>query len=314
MTLGTSAAVYGIFSWGDLGTLAATYTIDGGTPITGTYPVTTGSTRYVNGALENSNFPFISIDSLSAGDHTLVINVTRCENHSYVFDYLTYNPSFANLASMPSLPFTSSASGSTSTSAAISASTFPTSSQAPQQSAGSSATHIGPIVGGAVGGFVGLLAFAFMIFMLFRLRRRRTSKEDNETSILPFESAFLVFFFSSTCPHISSLFLGPITSSPGQLEARPFSFPALGPSAMPELKQERYVHSSSTKRGLPSTSASSSNTRSPSDVVSSHPTALTSQAFSSTDPSSRGSVIDSSSEPGGPPAYETIVGHPSPPQ
>ena len=164
-TLGTSVAVYGIFTWANLGILSATYTLDGGTPVVGPYPVTTSSVEYVNGALEKANFRFFLLDTLSAGDHTLVINVTQCLNHTFIFDYITYTPSFSNLASMPSLVFTAPAS--------TSASASPTASHVSQTSAGSKHTPVGAIVGGVVGG---LLALVFIPLIVFWLRRRKAQE------------------------------------------------------------------------------------------------------------------------------------------
>jgi hypothetical protein len=166
--------------------------MDEGAPVAISYPVTTTSTRYVNGALDNSNFQFISFDRLSDDDHTLVVRVTQCQNHAFVFDYITYTPSFANLASMPNLTFTPSADGSTSTTS-ITAS--PIVSQVLPQFTGPNTTLVGAIVGCTVGG---LLAFSFMFFWL----RRRTSKKNKEKSALPFdvfqterpaESVFLIY-------------------------------------------------------------------------------------------------------------------------
>ena len=162
---GTSIAVYGIFSWGNLGTLAATYTIDGGTPISASHTVIKTSTGYVNGALENSNFLFALLDSLSAGDHTLVINVTQCLNHTFIFDYITYTPSFSSLASMPSLVYTAATS--------TSASPSPTASHVLQKSAGSKQTPVGAIVG-VIGG---LLALFFISLVVLWLRRRKAKEK-----------------------------------------------------------------------------------------------------------------------------------------
>jgi hypothetical protein len=149
--------VYGIFEWGNVGTLAATYTIDGGKPVAASYPITTSSSNYVNNYLENSNFPFVFFDSLPAGDHTLVVNVTQCLNHTFIFDYIIYTPSFSNLASMPSLVYRAPASTAASA----------------QKSAGLKPTPVGAIVGGAV---VGLLALFFIPLLVLWLRRRNSNK------------------------------------------------------------------------------------------------------------------------------------------
>jgi hypothetical protein len=193
--------VYGVFSWANLGTLSATYTIDGGVTIAGSYPVTTSSPEYINGVMAISNFQFVTFDSLSAGDHTLVIKLTQCKNHTFAFDYITYTPSFANLASMPSfVPSapTSSASGVVSTtpysgpaSVSSKAGASPTASHASQQSAlGSKQTPVGSIVGGVVGV---LLAFSLITFIFFWLRRRKLSRNSpHKLEMAKLDSGFLV--------------------------------------------------------------------------------------------------------------------------
>ena len=139
------------------------------------YPVTINTTEYINGAYTVSNFPFISFDHLSASDHTLVIHVTQCLNHAFAFDYITYSPSFSNLASMPSLGFTASS----------------------QRSAGLNKVTLGGIIGGSVA--LLLMAFACIVCII----RRRRSKKNKENSALtppdafqtqgPVESVFLVY-------------------------------------------------------------------------------------------------------------------------
>ena len=114
----------------------------------GSYPVTTSSIEYVNGVQAIANFLFVSFDSLAAGDHTLVITLTQCVNHEFALDYITYSPSFASLASMPSLAFTTQ-----------------TASYYSKKSA------VGTIVSGVFGG---LMVFAFMAFLCFWLRRRKS--------------------------------------------------------------------------------------------------------------------------------------------
>jgi len=122
---------------------------------------------------------------MSAGDHTLVINVTQCLNHTFIFDYITYTPSFPNLASMPSLVFTAPASTSA--------------------SASSKHAPVGAIVGGVVGG---LLALVVIPLIVFWLRRRKKAKENlarpfglasegiPESASLLYSSAFLMELYS----------------------------------------------------------------------------------------------------------------------
>ena len=179
--LGTSVSVYGLFTWGNIGTLAATYTLDGGTPVALTYPVTTNSPEYVDGNLEKPNFRFFLLDTVSAGDHTLVINVTQCLNHTFIFDYITYTPLFSNLASMPSLVFT-----------------------APPTASGSRHTPVGAIVGGVVGG---LLALVFIpLILVFWLRRRKAKENLNLPSSFGLDSEWIAE--SVSLVHLFAFLLG----------------------------------------------------------------------------------------------------------
>ena len=129
--------------------------------------------------MEKPNFRFFLLDTLSASNHTLVINVTECLNHTFIFDYITYTPSFSSLASMPTLVFTAP----------------------PTASAGSGHAQVGAIVGGVVGGLLALLVY--MALMVFWLRRRKAKKnlnlpsEERPESVSPFHlSAFLMELYS----------------------------------------------------------------------------------------------------------------------
>ena len=94
---GTAVSVYGIFASDIIGVLSATFTVDDGTVLQthNVTPITIGSDR------ERPNFPYYSLDNLAAGDHTLIVNVTVADNHSFVLDYITYTPSFDTVLSMP---------------------------------------------------------------------------------------------------------------------------------------------------------------------------------------------------------------------
>ncbi|PPQ80154.1 hypothetical protein CVT24_006562 [Panaeolus cyanescens] len=99
---GTSVAIYGIFNWRNTGSLTATYTLDGNSD-TQVYTVNQDTPYHVNNYGEASNFVFFRRGSLSAGAHTLVVTITQSQNIAYNFDYITYTPSFSNLASRPNL-------------------------------------------------------------------------------------------------------------------------------------------------------------------------------------------------------------------
>ncbi|KAF8164720.1 hypothetical protein B0H34DRAFT_208577 [Crassisporium funariophilum] len=100
---GTSVTVYGVFDWGTVGSLSASYIIDNSTLIVKTYNVTLDSPEYQLGYGSFPNYPYLVLDSLAPGDHSLVINVTSCTNLSLILDYFIYTPSFTSLATMPDL-------------------------------------------------------------------------------------------------------------------------------------------------------------------------------------------------------------------
>ena len=235
---------------------------------------------------------------MSAGDHTLVINVTQCINHTFIFDYITYTPSFSNLASMPSLVFTSPASTSA--------------------SASSKHAPVGAIVGGVIGGLLVLVVIPLIIFWL---RRRRKAKENLAT---PFglasegkpESASLLYLSAFLTVLSGFWFLDRNTPAPVQLEGKilsksnhppldsatvsPFQGEGSSTSAHPgfssfaDRKRERNNNFSSATSGP---SAVSSTARSMNDVASSSTTDLALPVGSD-------GLLASS-----PPAYEAIPAH-----
>lgn len=180
---GTSTAVYGIFNWANLGLLSATYTLDGNV-FPQSYPVTIASAQYLKGDAEAINFLYFSQDNLSAGDHTLVINVTEGKNQMFILDYITYTPSFSTLATMPNLTVTSSVSPSplstgsnTPTPTSGSNTATPTSGSTAQNGVHDGTTTkkvpIGAIAGGVVGGVI-LLALLALLIIWLRKRRSNT--------------------------------------------------------------------------------------------------------------------------------------------
>ena len=162
--IGTSVIVYGIFSWAQIGSLTATYTLDG-TSTTKTYVVTTSSPQFTKKFEEETNYILFSSDPLAAGGHTLVINITQCVNQAFILDYITYTPSFSTLASMPnltSLPTSTFKSGSSSATSS--------GSQVNHSNIESKKIPISAIVGGVLGG---ILFFVLIGFLLGYLRRKR---------------------------------------------------------------------------------------------------------------------------------------------
>ena len=164
--IGTSVSVYGIFSWAQVGSITATYTLDG-TSTPQTYSVTTRSPQFVANDGEAANFIFFSSDTLAAGDHILVINITQCVNQTFILDYITYTPSFSTLASMPDLTLLPTTTGSSSTILSGSPSSLTNGSQVETKK-----VPVGAIVGGVLGG---ILFFVLIGFLLRYLRRRRSS-------------------------------------------------------------------------------------------------------------------------------------------
>jgi len=163
--IGTSVFVYGIFSWAQIGNLAATYTLDG-ISTTKTYVVTTSSPHFMKHLKEETNFILFSSDHLAATDHTLVINITQCVNQTFILDYITYSPSFSTLASMPNLTNlpTTTTFKSGSSSATSSGSPFS------QSNIERKKIPISAIVGGVVGGIVVLVLIGFLLGYLRRNR------------------------------------------------------------------------------------------------------------------------------------------------
>ncbi|KAF8873758.1 hypothetical protein BD779DRAFT_1664328 [Infundibulicybe gibba] len=151
---GTSAAVYGIFSWTKTGSMSVTYTLDG-VPTVNTYSVTPTTPEYINGLRQHQNYLLFSNDSLPTGPHALVINVTKSDGLVFVMDYITYSPSFTSLDTKPDLTQTS-----------------------PTSSATSSKAKSGPPVGAIVGAIIGAIALLAVIAAVFLVLRRRKQRHD----------------------------------------------------------------------------------------------------------------------------------------
>ena len=131
-----------------------------------TYLVTTHSPEFTANYQEASNYIlFSSSNPLTAGNHTLVINITQCVNQTFILDYITYTPSFSTLASMPNLtllPIT-------------------TAIPASQSNIERKKTPIGEIVGGILGGS---LFFLLIGFLLGYLRRNRVHDANCECFVV----------------------------------------------------------------------------------------------------------------------------------
>ncbi|EDR08283.1 uncharacterized protein LACBIDRAFT_327392 [Laccaria bicolor S238N-H82] len=186
---GTSATIYGIMDWNSTGTLSAAYTLDNVTTPQ-IYTISKSSPEYLNNDGQQSNFLFYSFDSIPAGNHTLVVNITACVNQTFIFDYLTYTPSFSSLGTMPNL-------------------TTQTSSASSTTSSPSTPLPIGGIVGGVLGGLALLFAIAAII-LLMRRKRSRKQKNDGVPAHAIAPSAYRTDHFVP--PAVESI--GPSQSSP----------------------------------------------------------------------------------------------------
>jgi len=163
--VGTSVSVYGMSSWLTLGVLSATYTLDGAT-----IPQTRNITQTTNG--EVPNFLHYSVDNLFAGDHTLVVNITVANTHTFVLDYITYTPSFETLLSMPVLSNTTP----TTTSGSIKSSGNSQPSQV-QTSGAPRPSLTAAIVSGVIG-MLALVLVAILGRWLFLRRRKSRQTKD----------------------------------------------------------------------------------------------------------------------------------------
>lgn len=165
LCLGTSLAVYGVFSWRNLGVLSATYTLDGSS-LSESYAVTMSSPEYINNIGDAPNFLYYAADSLSVGDHTLVIDITRCSNQTFALDYITY----ASSSNVPVRlgPSSSSNAGPSSTA------THNTDPVPTLKSPGAQSRKKLPVEGILAGGVGGLVLLALLIFLIVFFRRRRS--------------------------------------------------------------------------------------------------------------------------------------------
>jgi hypothetical protein len=205
--LGRGMTVYGILPKPD-GSLSLSYTIDGGNAIT-------VSPKIVDDTRDELNYVMLQTGPLAAGNHTIVVTLTDIvTNQKFIVDYITYVPSFPNLAAMPKLSNLSSeswsnstsqsqsspnasdsslsnnSSGSTSSSRNASSPTSPSNPSPPRTSHSSSSNnssasaprpsssgHVGAIAGSVVGS-VACLAI-IIIAVLLCIRRRRPSATEN---------------------------------------------------------------------------------------------------------------------------------------
>lgn len=143
-----------------VGVSGAMVPLNGTAPTTSVYSVdgehTATLTSFDNITVTTYGVTFYLAQALSAGEHTLVINVTHTTgNTPYLLDYIGYIP-------LPSAPATSQPVGQTG-------------SPAPSHSSKSS-VPVGPIVGGVIGGVIVLASLAVGLWWLYF--RRSESEEE----------------------------------------------------------------------------------------------------------------------------------------
>ncbi|KDR80180.1 hypothetical protein GALMADRAFT_136709 [Galerina marginata CBS 339.88] len=173
---GSSIAVYGIFSWANLGLLKATYTLDGVSQ-SQSYSVTSSSPEFVNKIGQASNFLYYSSDSIAGGSHTLVINITHCTNQSFILDYITYLPSFTTLSQMPNYTTTTTTTSQKSSMAPVGTGRTSNPIKTPNNNEKSphkiSATTI---TGGILGGFIFFAIGGLLICWLCKRRGKKSHR------------------------------------------------------------------------------------------------------------------------------------------
>ena len=159
------------------------------------YSVNRSTPNFINGVRDAANFVFFASDNLAAGDHTLVINITECVNQAFVFDFITYAPSFLTPSVMPNLTISTTSSAPSQTSSSTysgtsSGSSLPSGSLVAQGTSGNKKhTPTGAIVGGVLGGLFLLALIA--VFLLWRRRRNSDGRKVKNAEYNHGERLFL---------------------------------------------------------------------------------------------------------------------------
>ncbi|KAJ7577552.1 hypothetical protein C8J56DRAFT_899171 [Mycena floridula] len=158
---GTSASVYGMFSWIQPGSYDLTINVDDQIPFTVTFN-SSAPHHLDSDAPDQPNLKLFSTGDLPPGNHTIVANLTRCDTQTLIIDYIEYSPSFSSLATMPNLT--------KSTGSATGPSNIPTViTPNPKKSSA------GAIAGGVIGSLT-LLVIAALLFLWWRRRNTTTSQ------------------------------------------------------------------------------------------------------------------------------------------
>jgi len=208
-------SVYGISHLSTVGSIVLSYAIDGGLPSRATLP-SRGDAEYP----DQPNYLLISSGELAAGNHTLTVNLTECQNQTLDIDYILYEPSFSTLATQENLTAISSTATSSRVPTSSGASAPSTSSIASSSPTIATRNHdnIGAIVGGVVGAFAALSALLILFFCRRNHEHRKLESEpcrvrviDTITSAVP---------TTSRSEKMSSMALTPSSPAYGELQAR----------------------------------------------------------------------------------------------
>ncbi|KIK66661.1 hypothetical protein GYMLUDRAFT_55376 [Collybiopsis luxurians FD-317 M1] len=166
---GTSIIVAGVISLSNGDSFTASFALDNSNP--------TVISFQISSVLDPHEFNFIYFNdsSLSAGNHTLTVNLTQVAgNAAFVVDYLMYEPTFDFLSGKPNFTQPSATNGSGPSSAGPS----PTGSRG--DSSHQSHVHIGVIVGGVIGGVAALCFIALGVFLYVRQQKRQQGREYHD--------------------------------------------------------------------------------------------------------------------------------------
>ncbi|THV02162.1 hypothetical protein K435DRAFT_360116 [Dendrothele bispora CBS 962.96] len=124
------------------------------------------------------HFPYFRNDSLSEGNHTLIMTVNDVTgNASVIIDYLTYKPSFATVGDKPTFPPVTISNESTPTSS-------PSGTQSPDPTPGPQ-SNTGAIAGGVVGGIIFLALLALGAWLLYRKKQQARRLYQRESMNAP---------------------------------------------------------------------------------------------------------------------------------
>ena len=164
--VGMGITVAGIFSQNVIGTLSVNYILDG-VSYPKTYSVTNTTPEFTQGEQQQDYYVFFANQTLEPGDHTLEMQVTKCQSLVFELDYILYTASFNSLASKSSpspLPSGSRGTGS------------------------SSSSNIATIVGSVLGSVTVLLLILILVLSrkkIFKQRKSTPPKSSLGTSYYP---------------------------------------------------------------------------------------------------------------------------------